>query len=75
MKEPIDYLKEYDRQIAEDGLDIPELKKLRNKIYRFKDYNLTNEEYVLKHTLLTYINIIYTWNTFSFNQDTYDYLT
>lgn len=50
-KQPIDYLKEYDKQI-EDGLDVPELKKIRNRIYRFKDHLITNEEYVLKHTLL-----------------------
>ena len=58
MKEPIDYLKEYDRQIAEDGLSIEELKKLRRKIYRFKDYNLTNEEFYLKHTMLICIKEI-----------------
>lgn len=50
-KKPIEYLNEYDKKIA-NGLDIYELKKLRNKIYRFKDYLLTNEEFVLKHTLL-----------------------
>ena len=58
MKEPIDYLKEYDRQIAEDGLSIEELKKLRRKIYRFKDYDLTYEEYCLKHTMLICIKEI-----------------
>ena len=56
--EPIEYLKEYDRQIAEDGLSIEELKKLRRKIYRFKDYNLTNEEFYLKHTMLICIKEI-----------------
>lgn len=52
MNEPIDYLREYDRSIAEDGLSIEELKKLRRKIYRFKDYLLSNEEFYLKHTML-----------------------
>lgn len=58
MKEPIEYLKEYDRQIAEDGLSIEELKKLRRKIYRFKDYLLSDEEFYLKHTMLICIKEI-----------------
>lgn len=57
IKQPIEYLKEYEKQIK-DGLDVPELKKIRNKIYRFKDCLITNEEYILKHTLLLCIKEI-----------------
>lgn len=54
MKHPIEYLNEYDKKI-EQGIDVEELKRVRRKIYRFKDYEITNEEFILKHTLLNCI--------------------
>lgn len=48
-------LKEIEYIITEEGVDSEGLKKYRRKLYRFKDDELTNKEWVIKYYLLNHI--------------------
>lgn len=48
-------LKEIEYIITEEGVDTEGLIKYRRKLYRFKDYELTNREWIIKHSLLNHI--------------------
>lgn len=54
MSKQSEKLEALDKQI-EGGLDTKDLLKARQKLYRIKDYELTNEEWNLKRTLLNCI--------------------
>lgn len=54
-KTDLEKLKEIEYKIVEEGLDVEGLKKIRSKLYRFDDYDLTNEEWLIKHSLLNHI--------------------
>lgn len=54
MKKQLEKLYAIDKQI-EGGLDKEYLLKARQKLYGIKDYELTNEEWNLKRTLLNCI--------------------
>lgn len=47
-------IRKIDRQI-EEGVDNEELKKLRKKLYKYKDSEISLEAFRLKHLLLTCI--------------------
>ena len=54
-KKNLEKLKKIEHTIVEDGLDIEGLKNIRKKLYRFNDYDLNNEEWAIKHSLLNHI--------------------
>ena len=47
----LEQIKKIDKQI-EDGLDVEGLKKVRKKLYRFKDGEISIEAWTLKHIIL-----------------------
>ena len=54
MNKQLEKLEAIDKQI-EGGLDTKDLLKARQKLYKIKDYELTNEEWTLKVALLNCI--------------------
>jgi len=54
MSKQSEKLEAIDKQI-EGGLDKEDLLKARQKLYKIKDYELTNEEWTLKVALLNCI--------------------
>lgn len=51
----LEKLKQIEYIITVEGVDTEGLKKYRRKLYRFKDYELTNKEWTIKHNLLVHI--------------------
>lgn len=51
----LEAIKKIDKQI-EDGLDVAGLKRARNRLYRFKDANISVEAYIEKRYILECIN-------------------
>lgn len=51
-------LKQIEYKIVEEGLDVEGLKKIRRKLYRFKDDDLHLKEYEIKHNLLDHITVL-----------------
>lgn len=51
----LEKLKQIEYIITVEGVDTEGLKKYRRKLYRFKDYELTNKEWIIKYNLLNHI--------------------
>jgi hypothetical protein len=47
----LEAIKKIDKQI-EDGLDVAGLKRARNRLYKFKDGEISIEAWTLKHIIL-----------------------
>lgn len=55
VDEELEEIKKIDKEIA-DGLDVNGLKRVRNKLYKFKDADISVEAYIEKHYILKCIN-------------------
>lgn len=51
----LEQIKKIDKQI-EDGLDVAGLKRVRNRLYKFKDDEISIEAWKLKKIVLSCIN-------------------
>ena len=51
MDQELEAIKKIDKQI-EEGLDVAGLKRARNRLYKFKDGEISIESWTLKHIIL-----------------------
>lgn len=51
MNKELEAIKKIDNQI-ENGLDVKGLKRVRNRLYKFKDGEISIEAWTLKHIIL-----------------------